>query len=190
MQNNILLHSLKRLHRAEQYESLQLSSDDSDQSESTQEHNQDEWMYLCQLQPTYTTPESPDDNVDWEEAARLLPQPLLLSCPNWIKHTKSQTESSTCRRQLPTIDIQDLNLQQRNAYDIVSTHYTSNSQNPLNLLMLGTAGTGKSFLIKAISQLLQYKCLLTASYHRNSSFSHWWYNTSLCFTPTHTQTQL
>ena len=28
---------------------------------------------------------------------------------------------------------------------------------------MGTAGTGKSFLIKAISQLLQYKCLLTAT---------------------------
>ena len=39
-------------------------------------------MLLCRLQPTFTTPESVDENVDWEEAARQLPQPLLFSCPN------------------------------------------------------------------------------------------------------------
>lgn len=31
------------------------------------------------------------------------------------------------------------------------------------MLILGTAGTGKSFLIQAIAQLLQVKCLLTAT---------------------------
>ena len=31
------------------------------------------------------------------------------------------------------------------------------------MLILGTAGTGKSFLIQAIVQLLQVKCLLTAT---------------------------
>ena len=48
-------------------------------------------------------------------------------------------------------------------YQIVSTHYTGNDQQQLQMLILGTAGTGKSFLLQAISQLLQNKCLLTAT---------------------------
>ena len=48
-------------------------------------------MFLCQLQPTYCTPESSKEDIDCEQAARQLPQALLLSCPNWIKHLKSQT---------------------------------------------------------------------------------------------------
>ena len=101
----------EELHRAEQYESLQHSTEDADQSANTQEHNQEEWMFLCQLQPTYCSPDSSRGDVDWEQAARQLPQPLLLSCPNWIKHTKSQTESDdfTYRRQLSPVDIHCLN---------------------------------------------------------------------------------
>ena len=154
----------EELHRAEQYESTQSTNDDeTDQTEDTPEHNQEEWMFLCQLQPTYTTPESPDDNVDWEEAARQLPQSLLLSCPNWIKSMRSQSDYSSSRRQLTHVDTSSLNQQQMNAYQILSTHYTSNDQHPLHMLILGTAGTGKSFLIQAIAQLLQDKCLLTAT---------------------------
>ena len=120
-------------------------------------------MFLCQLQPTYTTPESPDDDINWEEAASQLPQPVLLSCPNWIKHMKSQSDGSTCRRQISPVDTSNLNEQQMNAYHLVSSHYASNDQHPLHMLILGTAGTGKSFLIQALAQLLQHKCLLTAT---------------------------
>lgn len=51
-------------------------------------------MLLCQLQPTYQTPGSPDDKVNWGEAASQLPQPELLSCPNWIRTKKEQTNTS------------------------------------------------------------------------------------------------
>ena len=120
-------------------------------------------MLLCQLQPTYTTPESPDDDTDWEEAARQLPQSQLLSCPNWIKQMKAQTDSSTSMRVLASVGISCLNQQQMNAYHTISTHYTSTNQHPLHMLILGIAGTGKSFLIQGIAQLLQDKCTLTAT---------------------------
>ena len=48
----------EELHRAEQYESIQLANEDSDHTEETYEHNQEEWMLLCQLQPTYAVPDS------------------------------------------------------------------------------------------------------------------------------------
>ena len=65
-------------------------------------------------------------------------------------------------RVLASVDISCLN-EQMNAYHAISTHYTSTNQHPLHMLMLGTAGTEKSFLIQAIAQLLQDKCMLTAT---------------------------
>ena len=76
---------------------------------------------------------------------------------------KAQSDSSTSRLQLPPVDINSLNEQQLHAYRLVCTHYINNDQPPLHMLILGTAGTGKSFLIQAIAQLLQDKCLLTAT---------------------------
>ena len=153
----------EELHRAEQYEALHLSTGDPNQSENTEEQRQDEWMLLCQLQPTFTATEPVSENVDWEEGARQLPQPLLLSCLNWMKPMRAETDDSTYRRQCTPVDINCLNQQQMTAYQIVSTHCTTNDQQPLHMLILGTADTGKSFLIQAISQLLQNKCLLTAT---------------------------
>ena len=55
----------EELHRAEQYESMQLTNDseDSDHTEDTPEHNQEEWMLLCQLQPIFGTPDSPAEEM-------------------------------------------------------------------------------------------------------------------------------
>ena len=67
---------------------------DNDQTdEDTEEHSQEEWMFLCQLQPTYDTPgNSPDSHentqVNWDETANQMPPQLLLSCPNWVKEMK------------------------------------------------------------------------------------------------------
>jgi DNA replication protein DnaC len=116
-------------------------------------------MLLCQLQPIFTTREATEENIDWEEAARQLPQPLLLSCLNWIKQMKAQTDGSIARRQCTPVDTNCFNEQQMNAYDTVSTHYTENNQQPLHMLILGTAGTGKLFLIQALSQVLEDKSL-------------------------------
>ena len=73
---------------------------------------------------------------------------------------------------LPTIDINTLNPKQRAAYNIVYTHFQQHqaASQPLHMIICGTAGTGKSYLISAISNLLCDTCLLTgttgmAAYH-------------------------
>ena len=62
------------------------------------------------------------------------------------------------------VDILTLNPMQKKAYEIVKTHFEDNSQDkdPLLLIILGVAGTGKSYLISAIKQLLQQQCALAA----------------------------
>ena len=119
-------------------------------------------MLLCQLQPAFSgTPDSTEDsNVNWEEAASQMPQTQLLSCPNWIKQTKVQSDDSSCTHQSQFVDISSLNQQQLLVYKLVSTHYSTDGQQPLHMLILGTAGRGKSFLIQAIAQLLQNKLQL------------------------------
>ena len=53
------------------------------------------------------------------------------------------------------VDILTLNPMQKKAYDIVKTHFEDNCQgkDPILLIIMGVAGTGKSHLISAIEQL-------------------------------------
>ena len=50
-------------------------------------------------------------------------------------------------------------------YVIVSTHFSNQDEHkvPLRMMILGTAGTGKSYLIRALAQYLGSKCLITAT---------------------------
>jgi ATP-dependent DNA helicase PIF1 len=54
---------------------------------------------------------------------------------------------------------------QQLAYNIVKTHFEDESleKEPLCLIIIGEAGTGKSYLINAIRNLLQSKCAVTAT---------------------------
>ena len=53
-----------------------------------------------------------------------------------------------------TIEYQNLNENQKKVFNQIETHYndilTCNQVEPLRILVMGTAGTGKSYLIKAI----------------------------------------
>ena len=53
---------------------------------------------------------------------------------------------------------------QREAFDLVKKHFENTSNNdPLRLVITGTAGTGKSYLIDALKTLLGESCILTAT---------------------------
>ena len=51
------------------------------------------------------------------------------------------------------------------AFDLVKSHFhdASNQKEPLCLIINGVAGTGKSYLINAIKNLLKSKCAITAT---------------------------
>ena len=54
---------------------------------------------------------------------------------------------------------------QRLAFNIVESHFTNNSseQQPFHLIIIGLAGTGKSYLINGIRNLLREKCQVSAT---------------------------
>ena len=68
---------------------------------------------------------------------------------------------------VPLVDISSLNVKQRLVYDIILHHQTQLKANhqpvPLYMLVSGTAGTGKSYIISAIAHTLGGACLLTGT---------------------------
>lgn len=89
---------------------------------------------------------------------RDLPADVAQESPTWIPSQRTMsTNSSTSpwHRQLPVIDVSTLNAKQRLAYDIIKQHHTEvvagDIPEPLRMLILGTAGTGKSYVICALA---------------------------------------
>ena len=76
--------------------------------------------------------------------------------PTWIKTNK---EEYTVDEQYDVVDINSFSEMQKLAYDIVKSHFDdlSSEKEPLCLVINGVAGTGKSYLINAIRNLLQSK---------------------------------
>ena len=56
------------------------------------------------------------------------------------------------------VNIKKFNDAQRIAYNIVQDHFISENKEPLLMMITGLGGSGKSFVIQALSQLLHTKC--------------------------------
>ena len=78
---------------------------------------------------------------------------------------KKNKENYTIDEQYDVVDINSSSKMQKLAYDIVKTYSddTSSQKEQLYLIINGVAGTGKSYLINAIRNLLQSKCAVTAT---------------------------
>ena len=157
-------HFAQDLDRAQQYIQQEV---DEDLDEVEPIHQQDNWMHLCTLNTQYATTVSSDSSYDWCEYAQSLPQHKLREAASWITSTKNNTSDSVFIRHVPPVDITTLNYEQQLAYRIVLQHSLLLASNqhppPLHMMVCGTAGTGKSYLISAISHCLGDKCLLTGT---------------------------
>lgn len=94
---------------------------------------------------------------DWTEAAHQYPN--LEEAPSFISRSKEATQLN---QPLTYSDPQLLTGKQRLVYDAVSSHLESETDEPLHIIVSGTAGTGKSFLIHALRGLLQNKVRVSA----------------------------
>lgn len=73
---------------------------------------------------------------------------------SWIKKTKDNIVLQSS--QSHPVDISSFSVMQQKAYNLVHKHtFGSHQDDQLLMLVLGTAGTGKSFLINAIDQLFK-----------------------------------
>ena len=157
-----------------------------DTESSTHELPQrEEWMVLADLVPGSSVnnnnnmQETQQPECDWQNDKLKYHDHQIGEMPSWIKTKKDTLGPAVMLRQHTShIDVDTFSDMQRHAYNIVKTHSEqAYPTDPLLLIVLGVAGTGKSYLINAIRNLLQYSCAVTAttgkaSYNINGSTIH------------------
>ena len=111
--------------------------------------------------PTQTNSES---SYEWHNDRSNYSEQQIGEMPTWIKNKKESTDQAL-QENYEHIDLATFSEMQALAYNIVESHYNDLGQNkePLALIIIGEAGTGKSYLIYAIRRLLRDKCAVTAT---------------------------
>lgn len=108
-------------------------------------------MIICQnnvdlLQP----PNDLQDNVDWTRASQLYSN--LSEIPSFIS---SHRQSGVHRLVNCNANPRHLQGKKLYVYNIMSQHLHSDSSRPIRMIVSGTAGTGKSYLINCLKILLK-----------------------------------
>ena len=109
-------------------------------------------MLICQREAEFAT-SSKDSSHDWSQAADSYPN--LLEMPSFIVQHKKEHVLQPGRKTI-TADPDKLQGKQLQAYEIVQEHFSeeSSQRKPLRMIVSGTAGTGKSYLIQCLKLLL------------------------------------
>ena len=89
-------------------------------------------------------------NVDWTHAAQLYPN--LDEASSFISQQQQATSHHTFTT---TADPCNLQGKQLRVYNTVREHFEATNPPPLRMIVSGTAGTGKSYLIHCLRLLLQ-----------------------------------
>ena len=145
--------------------------DDNDDNVHQQHEEVEEWMLLCRFNQQFNDSATDDDrsHTDWAVASTNIPQDLLRESATWITTKRNEAREAGNMYQVgrQPVDLTALNQKQHLAYSIVQLHQHNFNNNlpsqPLRVIITGTAGTGKSFLINALAELLREQCILTAT---------------------------
>ena len=169
----MLQQELEQTHRYNGHDHEEDNSDDDDEEVPQHEGGPEEWMLLCRLNQHYDdtlsqgTQSHENMQFDWTETARAMPAALLRESANWITKRRDEALEDPIRRQQETVDPARLNRQQMLAYNILASHHaalnSATPPEPLQVIITGTAGSGKSYLINAIKALLGATCILTGT---------------------------
>ena len=99
-----------------------------------------------------------------------MPPGLVRESANWITKSRNEAREDPTvahRRQHQPVNQEQLNADQRLAYNILAMHHEAlNSETPnepLRMIITGTAGSGKSFLINALMTILGDRGKLTGT---------------------------
>ena len=108
----------------------------------------EEWMLICQNSSNVQPSTECQEEFDWTRAA--------LSYPNVEEsHTFVNRQTASDHTFTTSADPRCLRGKQMQVYTIVQQHFRAHTPSPLNIVISGTAGTGKSYLIHCLRLLLQ-----------------------------------
>lgn len=127
-------------------------------SAANQQHETEEWVLLiCQRTVDYHSTVCCDSDFNWSSSSMLYSN--LHEMPTFVTRC---CKSAQERAFTTTADPNNLQGKQLAAYDLVKHHMESEDQSPLRLIISGTAGTGKSYLIHCLRLLLRNKVCVVA----------------------------
>ena len=129
------------------------------ETENSRNMNIEEWMLICQHRAQFGGQENTTTaDIDWLEAARRYLN--LDEAPTFITRSKDTHTPRQDSVNLPNPDLLQGN--QRQVYEAVQRQVTQRNASPLRMIVSGTAGTGKSFLIGCLKRFLREKMMVLA----------------------------
>ena len=168
----------EELQLVEQYLQENITDEYFDEPQESQTQNeQEEWMVLSQLNPKFDDPQDNTDDVNWNTAISTVTPEQIHESANWVSTVRKETMIQNFQQTIQ-INTSTLNEEQKLAYNIVTKHHqrtchaiqchavqseTAANHEQLLMIICGTAGTGKSYLINAIAAQLKDDCCLTAT---------------------------
>jgi hypothetical protein len=132
-----------------------------------QEEFQYDWMYLAEMGPnTHINSTSDlggrdmDRNHDWINKPKIRYSVTdLETVGDFVQQASNNVRNDNAEEEYESIEYQNLNKNQKKVFNRIETHYNSiltcNQAELLRILVMGTAGTGKSYLISALRGLLR-----------------------------------
>ena len=138
---------------------FQIESDEYE-CDQTADNEREEWMFLAELNPQRDQL-SDINSIDipsnyWHQHDHCYTQEQIDSMTSWIENQKEQYQLNVNKER--DIDIASFNDAQHLAYSIVFDHYLQEKEDQLLLIITGLAGSGKSYLIYAIKNLVKENC--------------------------------
>ena len=116
-------------------------------------------MILCDVHtPFEHNTETVNTGANWPDDRANYIEQQIGEMRRWVNEKKEVADNLTAE-QYEVADISSLNEMQRLAFDIVNSHFQNDcaKKDSLCLIITGVAGTGKSYLINALRELLQDK---------------------------------
>ena len=136
---------------------LLLQEQEDDQTTTPLSRPTEEWMLICQqnadLQPNMDI----QDNTDWTLAAHSYAN--IGEAPSFISQQRQAAGEHVFTTSADPVNLQEKQLQ---VYTIIQQHQSAYSPPSLRMIVSGTAGTGKSYLIHCLRLLLQRKVMVAA----------------------------
>ena len=130
------------------------------------ENIHEEWMVISNLNMPFSDSGQTDVEIayEWTSDRANYSEQQIGEMPAWIKNMREESVH-VLHENSENIDVDTCSEMQELAYNIVKSHFNEISSNrtPLLLIINGVAGTGKSYLINAIRNLLTTKCAVTAT---------------------------
>ena len=116
-------------------------------------------MLLCQHQIDLQPHIDPHENVDWTRASQFYSN--LAEIPSFV--SSHRQSGNNVASSISSVDPQLLQGRQLQVYNTIVQHLENNGESlPLYMIVSGTAGTGKSYIINCLKILLQERLRVAA----------------------------